>query len=145
MHQQYFHTLHVIHQNHNTQQGYNLGPIQQGTSWSLHKPEPVWFHTSIQSLYHKTSNQTPKTSVLESKPNPKSVRDYPKSVRDYPKIVLKFQFELSKNSFENSARTIQKQSRNSTRTVRKQFQILLKIPTLSLKNLGLKFTTFLDL
>ena len=135
MHQQYSHTLHVIHQSHNTQQGHNLGPIQQGTSRSRHKPEPVWFHTSIQSLYHKTSNQTPKTSVSESKPNPNSVQDC-------PKIVLKFQPRLSENSPENSVRTVKKQSRNSTQTMRELSQKFLKIPTPSLKNLRLKFTAF---
>ena len=83
----------------------------------------------------KQAIKPPKTSVSESKPNPNSVRDY-------MKIVLKFQSELSEDSFENSARAVQKQSRNSTRTVRKQFQKLLKILTLSAKNLGLKFTAF---
>ena len=62
----------------------------------------------------------PRRHFSESKLNPNSVRDYPKR-------VLKFQPGLSENSPENSARIVQKQSRNSTRTVREQSQKFLHL------------------
>ena len=68
--------LHVIHISNNTQQGLNLGPIQQGTSRPLHNHEPVWFQSSIQ---HQTTINL-ETLRFQFKPQPTTVLDSMKPV-----------------------------------------------------------------
>ena len=83
---------------------------------------------------YQNTPQNPKTLVPGSKLNLNLVLDCPKT-------VLKIMSGLFENSPKNSTRTVQKQSQNLARIVRKQFRKFLKIPTLNSKNLGLKFTT----
>ena len=56
-------TQHVIHVSNNTQQGQYLGPFQQGTSRSLHKPELIWFQSSINHDYITKQATNPETSI----------------------------------------------------------------------------------
>ena len=62
-----FFTLHVIQISHNTQQGHNLGPIQQGTSRPLHKHEP------IDSNIHTTLNKPLNLETFSFRIKPQSI------------------------------------------------------------------------
>ena len=97
-------TQHVIHRSNNTQQGHNFLPIQQGTSRSLHKQEPVWFHASIHHFITKQATQTRRHQFSDqNKTSTQSKiarKQFRKSCPDCPKTVSKFQPELSKNSPE---------------------------------------------
>ena len=95
-------TQHVIHRSNNTQQGHNLGPIQQGISRSLHKQEPVWFHASI---YHFITKQATQTRRHQSRDQNKTStqfrtarKQFRKSCPDCPKTVSK----IPKNFYTQS-------------------------------------------
>ena len=97
-------TQHVIHRSNNTQQGHNLGPIQQGNSRSLHKQEPIWFHASIHHFMTKQATQTRRHQSRDQNQSSTQSRtarkQFQKSCLDCPKTVSKFQLKLSKNSLE---------------------------------------------
>ena len=100
------HKQHVIHfSNNNTQNGPNLGPIENRAPLG-----PFTVNHRIIGISKHTTK--------------------PKDTSPWIKIKPQYSPELP----ENLTRTMRKQFQNSARTVRKQSQKFLKIPTLSPKN-----------
>ena len=140
-------TQHVIHRSNNTQQGHNLGPIQQGTSRSLHKQEPVWFHASIHHFITKQATQNGPIlgPIYYRAPlGPFTVRHriigIPKHTTKpediSPRIKTKPQHspELPENSSENLVRTVRKFNSNCSKTIPKFSPDCLKTVSKILKN-----------
>ena len=98
-------------------------PYKHGTYWSLHGSSLNYCDTKT---HHKTRRHQCRDQNQISTQSEIAWNQSQKFAIFIPKILS----GLSENSPENSSWTVQKQSRK-----------LLKIPILSPKNLGLKFTT----
>ena len=120
---------HVIHfSNNKTQNGPNIGPIENRTPLG-----PFTVHHQIIGIPKHTTN--------------------PKDISSGIKTKLQYSPGLLENSPENPVRAVRKKSRKFSSNCAKTVlnfspdypKTILKIPTLSPKNWGLKFMAFHDL